>query len=258
MGAIGGIIYSPFSSKEKVEKYQQIIRDEEWKWLCKEIPADSTFLDVGCGAGYAMQRAAEDLNCSCTGVDPEPGAHGVGRYLKDMVSDEKIQQGFAESIPFDDKKFDVVFSSHVLEHVNDEQKSLQEMKRVLKDDGVLIIGMPTAAMSWIRLFSQIVFLTHVKVYEFVRGLFSGKAIMFFKRIFVIISHSYPREKANSIFYDLSHYRVKNWKKIVSGEFEIEKTLEPCLYPYPDYFQWFKIHYSKWGSSSVFFVCRKKK
>ena len=30
MGAIGGIIYSPFSSKEKVEKYQKIIRDFEW------------------------------------------------------------------------------------------------------------------------------------------------------------------------------------------------------------------------------------
>lgn len=255
MGIIGKIIYAPFSSKEKVEKYQQIIRDEEWKWLRKEIPNGSDFLDVGCGAGYAMQKAAIDLNCNCVGVDPEPGAHGVGRYLKDMVDNEKILQGFAENIPFGDKKFDVVFSSHVLEHVNDEQKSLQEMKRVLKDEGVLVIGMPTATMTIISFISQFFFLTHVRVYEFFKGLFSKDVFRLFKNIFIYRSHSYPR--AQTIFYDFKHYRVRNWHKIVSQEFEVVKVLEPCLYPYPDYFQWFKIHHSSIGASSVFFICKKK-
>jgi len=255
MGIIGEVIYAPFSSKEKVEKYQQIIRDEEWKWLSNEIPKGAKFLDVGCGAGYAMQKASDDLNCDCIGVDPEPGAHGVGRYLKDMVADEKILQGFAEDIPFEEKCFDVVFSSHVLEHVNDEQKSLQEMKRVLKDDGVLIIGMPTATMTVISFLSQLIFLTHARVYEFIRGMFTKNSFSLFKRIFVYKSHSFPR--AQTIFYDLNHYRVANWTKIISEEFEVVKTLEPCLYPYPDYFQWFKIHHSNLGASSVFFVCKKK-
>lgn len=254
MGAIGDIIYSTFSSKDKVEKYQQIIRDEEWKWLRKEIPEDSSFLDVGCGAGYAMQKAAVDLNCQCSGLDPEPGAHGVGRYLKDLVS-EHIAQGFAEDLPFKDKQYDVVFSSHVLEHVNDEQQSLREMKRVLKDDGVLIIGMPTATMAAISFISQLIFLTHIRGYELLRGIFTKKVFQLFKKIFVYNSHSIPR--AQTIFYDFMHYRVSNWTKIVSKEFEIIKTLEPCLYPFPDYVQWFKLHHSKYGASSVFFVCKKK-
>ena len=256
MGIIGKIIYFPFSSKEKVEKYQQIIRDEEWKWLRNEIPGNSKFLDVGCGAGYTMQKVTEDLNCDCVGIDPDPGAHGVGRYTKEMVQSNKILQGFAENLPSRDKEFDVVFSSHVLEHVNDEQKSLQEMKRVLKDDGVLIIGMPSATMTWISFFSQLFLLTHIRIYEFIKGLFSKNVFKLLKRIFVYRSHSYPR--AQTIFYDFMHYRVSNWTKIVSKEFEIIKTLEPCLYPYPDYFQWFKIHHSKIVSSSVFFICRKKK
>lgn len=255
MGLIGNIIYATKSSREKVEKYQQIIRDEEWLWLKKEIPANSKFLDVGCGAGYAMQKATEDLNCTCTGIDPEPGAHGVGRYLKDMVNTIPILQGFAEDLPLDDKHFDVVFSSHVLEHVNDERKSLQEMKRVLKDDGLLIIGMPTTTMTWISFFSQLIFLTHIRIYEFIRGIFSKKVFALFSRIFVYRSHSYPRAK--TIYYDLWHYRVSNWKKILSTEFEVQKVMEPCLYPYPDYPQWFKIHHSKLGASSVFFVCKKK-
>lgn len=256
MGIIGKLIYAPISSKEKVEKYQQIIRDEEWKWLRKEIPEGATFLDVGCGAGYAMQKASSDLNCDCSGIDPEPGAHGVGRYVKEMVADEKIIQGFAESIPFEDQKFDIVFSSHVLEHVNNEEKSLQEMGRVLKDDGTLIIGMPTATMAIISFISQLGFLTHIRIYEFLRNLFTKNSFTYFKRIFVYVSHSYPR--ANTIFYDFFHYRVKNWEKIVSQEFEVVKILEPCLYPYPDYPQWFKIHHSKLGASSVFFVCKKKR
>ena len=201
-----------------------------------------------------MQRAAEDLNCQCSGVDPEPGAHGVGRYLKEMVS-EQIVQGFAEDLPFKDKQYDVVFSSHVLEHVNDEQKSLQEMKRVLNDNGVLIIGMPTATMTIISFLSQFFLTTHIRIYEFIRGFFTKNVLTLFKKIFVYNSHSYPR--AQTIFYDLMHYRVSNWTKIVSKEFEIVKTIEPCLYPYPDYIQWFKIHQSKFGSSSVFFVCKKK-
>jgi ubiquinone/menaquinone biosynthesis C-methylase UbiE len=255
MGLIGKIIYSSLSSKDKIEKYQQIIRDEEWKWLEQEIPKHSTFLDVGCGAGYAMQKAQEKLNCVCSGIDADPGAHGVGRFLKDMVRPVEIKQGYAENIPFADQSFQVVFSSHVLEHVNDESKSLQEMKRVLKNDGVLIIGMPTASMAMINLFSSLIFTTHIKVYELLRHLFTKESIYYFKNIFSVRSHSYPR--ANSIFYDLNHYRVANWRKIISSEFEIIKVLEPCLYPYPDYPQWFKIHESNWASSSVFFICQKK-
>jgi ubiquinone/menaquinone biosynthesis C-methylase UbiE len=254
MGIIGNLIYFTISSKEKVEKYQQIIRDEEWKWLVKEIPSNTKFLDVGCGAGYAMYKAETDLSCHCYGIDPDPGAHGVGRYLKNMVSVKNIQQGFAENIPFKNNEFDVVFSSHVLEHVNDEQLSLKEMKRVLKDNGVLIIGMPTATMTFVRLLTELTFTTHLKIYELFRNIFSGKFLFYLNRIFSMGSHSYPR--SNSIFYDFRHYKVSNWKKTVSQQFKIIKIIEPCLYPYPNYPQWFKLHKSNWGSSSVFFICKK--
>jgi ubiquinone/menaquinone biosynthesis C-methylase UbiE len=252
---IGKIIYSTISSREKVEKLQQKIRDEEWKFLIEEIPLNAHFLDVGCGAGYAMDRACKDKNCTVAGIDPEPGAHGVGRYIKDLVSVSNIEKGFAEDLPFEHQKFDVVFSSHVLEHVEDEILSLQEMKRVLKTNGILIIGMPTASMAWIHLFSTVIFTTHLKVYEFFRNILSRKILKNFIRIFRVKSHSYPR--ANSVWYDINHYKVKNWKKTVEKEFVIEKTILPCLYPYPDYPQFFKLHHSKWGSSSVFFICRKK-
>ena len=256
MGIVGKIIYSSISSKEEIERYQQLIRNTEWDSISKYIPLKSRFLDVGCGAGYAMQMARETRQCESSGIDPDPGAHGVGRFVSSLVKNESIVQGFAESLPYDNQTFDVIYSSHVLEHVNDEQKSLTEMKRVLKDDGVLIIGMPTATMTIIRLITTILFVTHIKVYEAILALIRGGNITAkVKSIFVIGSHSYPR--ANSVFYDLHHYKVKNWHKTISNQFEINNVIEPCLYPYPDYVQWFKLHKSKLGASSVFFICKKK-
>jgi ubiquinone/menaquinone biosynthesis C-methylase UbiE len=252
---IGKFIYASYSSKNKIEACQQVIRDSEWGSIEDHIKLNSHFLDVGCGAGYAMLKARKERNCKVRGIDPNPGAHGVGRYIKELVDEPEIKQGFAENLPFENEIFDVVYSSHVLEHVNDEQKSLQEMKRVLKNDGILIIGMPTAAMAWINLFSSIVFTTHVKIYEFIRGIFSKGSFNRFAGIFRISSHSYPL--ANSIWYDIKHYQVHNWQNIVEQEFKIERVILPCLYPYPDYPQFFKLKKSSRYSSSVFFICSKK-
>jgi ubiquinone/menaquinone biosynthesis C-methylase UbiE len=252
---IGRLVYSTISPRHKVEFYQQKIRDEEWKFISEEIPFNAHFLDVGCGAGYAMSRAHNDKKCVVIGVDPNPGAHGVGRFIKNLVSDVNIHQGFAENLPFEDQKFDVVFSSHVLEHVKDEQLSLREMKRVLNDDGVLIIGMPTATMACINLFSNVFFTTHIKIYEFLRNILSRNIVRNFVNIFRVASHSYPRAK--SIWFDIGHYRVQNWKNTLEKEFKIEKVILPCLYPYPDYPQFFKLHCSNFGASSVFFICKKK-
>ena len=252
---IGKTIYATISSKDKVEKYQQIIRDAEWHAIKECIPAKSKFLDVGCGAGYSLMRASKDLDCKAEGIDADPGSHGVGRFVKDLVSDVSIKQGFAENLPFEDGKFDIVYSSHVLEHVNNEDKAISEMRRVLKNNGVLIIGMPTATMALINLISQIIFTTHLKVYQFFRFLFSKKILVNFMEIFRISSHSYPR--ANSIWYDIKNYKISRWKKLIEEEFKILEVKKPFLYPYPDFPQFFKIHKNRFFSSSVFFICSKK-
>ena len=252
---IGKIIYATISSKEKVEKHQQIIRDSEWAQIENHIAKKSKLLDVGCGAGYSLMRATQDLDCKAVGIDPDPGAHGVGRFVEDLVNNVPIKQGFAEDLPFADDSFDVVYSSHVLEHVNDEVKALDEMRRVLKKNGVLIIGMPTSNMAILNYISQILFTTHIKIYELLRNLFSENPIKNLIKIFRINSHSYPR--ANSIWYDIIHYRIKAWKKTISKRFEIIKVIKPCLYPYPDYPQLFKLHKNNFFSSSVFFICSKK-
>lgn len=251
---IGKLIYATISSKHKVEKYQQIIRDAEWSEIENHIPKESKFLDVGCGAGYSLMKASTDLNCEVEGIDADPGSHGVGRYSENSTSGLSIKKGFAEKIDYEDETFDVVYCSHVLEHVNDEAMAIAEMKRVLKKNGVLIIGMPTSNMAILNYTSQLIFTTHIKIYEFLRNVFSKNALNYFIRIFRINSHSYPRAK--TIWYDLFHYRIHKWKKTVEREFIVQTVIKPCFYPYPDYPQLFKLHKSEFFSSSVFFICKK--
>jgi ubiquinone/menaquinone biosynthesis C-methylase UbiE len=248
------IFWAPFSSKQDIEKYQKQIRDIEWNSFKNFIRKESFLLDVGCGAGDNIERASNELRCVATGIDPSPGAHGVGRFSEKNTLKNNIHQGNAEELPFSNNLFDVVFCSHVLEHVADENKSLSEMKRVLKNDGTLIIGMPTATMAIIAIISYYLFTTHVNILFFIKHL--GKKDMHkrFINIFIPPSHSIPNH--SFIFHDLSEYRISSWRKKIEKEFEIIETLTPSLYPYPDYIQWFPKVKLKGYSSSVFFICKK--
>jgi ubiquinone/menaquinone biosynthesis C-methylase UbiE len=248
------IYTSPLLTREKANSYQLKARNVEWNAIKPFIQNKGKFLDVGCGAGYSMKRAADDCSSIVYGIDPDPLEHGVGRAGSNFtVGVHKIHKGVAESIPFDSKTFDTVYSSHVLEHVNSEIDSLKEMKRVLKDDGVLIIGMPTASMAYINWITQLLFTTHIKL----------SSILFYKifnmgkykwwEIFIPVSHSFPDR---SLLYDVRHYRVKNWSSIISKEFKIQQTILPALYPYPEYRQLFKLKKNHNFSSSVFFICSK--
>ena len=244
----------PLLSKEKTNENQKKIRDVEWDAV-KPFIKSGKFLDVGCGAGYAMQRAQEDTGSEAFGIDPDPMGHGVGRQGSNFkVKAENIQKAFAEAIPFNDGMFDTVYSSHVLEHVNDEIKSLQEMSRVLKNNGVLIIGMPTASMAAINWVTNAIFTTHHRFVNFFFSPFINTTKTSFSELFIPKSHS---KEGSTLLFDLKSYKVKRWEQVVSQVFNVQKIILPALYPYPEMRQWFGMKKSSKYSSSVFFVCVKK-
>lgn len=249
------IYHWPLLSKEKTNANQKKIRDTEWKAIAPFI-ISGNFLDVGCGAGYSMERAKSEAGCIVFGIDPEPGAHGVGRTGSNFhVEAGEIRKAFAENIPFESQMFETVYSSHVLEHVNSEEESLKEMNRVLKEDGVLIIGMPTASMALINALSSWIFTTHFKLVNLLLWPFIKTGKTRWWELFVPVSHSASNL---TVFYDFRHYRSSRWRQTIERTFDVEQELHPLLYPCPEYIQWFKPSVSKRFSSSVFFICRKKK
>lgn len=60
----------------------------------------------------------------------------------------KAQVASAESLPFKDKTFDVVCAFEIIEHVKEDKKALNEIFRVLKSDGRLILSVPLKMKCW--------------------------------------------------------------------------------------------------------------
>jgi len=251
------IYYWPYLSKEKYDFNQKKIRETEWNAISGFMQQNIKFLDVGCGTGYIMEKVKNEFAGDCFGVDPEPLAHGVDKFQDHTQKKLNIVCGIAEHIPFPEATFDVVYSSHVLEHVDDVLQALLEMKRVLKNNGILIIGVPTAAMAWINLLSQLLFTSHIRFFNVLAKPFpfvhKGKT----KFINMFIPGSHSPNKANTIFFDIGFYRISRWKKTIESCFQVQQTILPAFYPYPEFLQLFKMRKYKNISSSVFFICKKK-
>jgi len=208
-------------------------------------------LDLGCGSGYSMKKAIDDCKCITTGLDPQPMLAGV---KTDIVEDVnfKIIKGVGEAMPFNDKEFDVVYSSHVLEHVQNQEKVLYEIKRVLKDDGVLIIGVPTSALACLGLLASIFYTTHIRLARFFAGFFVNVRKTKLSHVFFSYSHSTNK----TALYDIKNYKIRKWRVLISKQFNITNEILPGLFQFAEYKFFFKIIKNKRLSSSVFFICKK--
>jgi len=95
-------------------------------------------LDVGCGDGQSLEILA-DLGWTVSGVEVDPSAVAVarGRGLD-------VHHGTLGEAGFADDTFDVVTSSHVIEHVHDPAEFLLQSRRVLRPGGRLLTVTPNA------------------------------------------------------------------------------------------------------------------
>jgi len=64
-------------------------------------------------------------------------------YLSaDLLSPEAMVKEDMTKLSFNDNTFDIVFASHVLEHIEEDQKAMREVYRVLKPGGIAILQVP--------------------------------------------------------------------------------------------------------------------
>ncbi|MEE9589488.1 MAG: class I SAM-dependent methyltransferase, partial [Hyphomicrobiaceae bacterium] len=94
-------------------------------------------LEIGAGTGeQAAQLSARGFRVSAVDLDSS-------NYSGERVY--PIQDYDGINLPFEDARFDIVFSSNVLEHVTDLQALQRDMARVLRPGGLCVHLMPTPA-----------------------------------------------------------------------------------------------------------------
>lgn len=114
--------------------------------LRREVPtfdvAGVRMLDVGCGdAGVPIAFA--EAGAEAYGIEPfEPSVvRGRVRAKEHGVAPD-LRVGIGESLPHPDAMFDLVTLDNVLEHVQDRERTLDEIHRVLRPGGILYLVTP--------------------------------------------------------------------------------------------------------------------
>lgn len=87
-------------------------------------------LDNGCGRGEFL-HAFSSLGMEASGTD-----------ISDFCKQSKVVDLNHDMLPFPDNYFDAIFSKSVIEHIENTEHYMSEMRRVLKEGGVLILMVP--------------------------------------------------------------------------------------------------------------------
>lgn len=140
---MGNFFSKPYYDKwvEKAPSEIQNWFKKENEFLKKNIEKNSVILDVGCGFGRHLKVLAKFCK-KVIGIDNnETMVEKAKRNLKEFTN-AKVYLKDAEKIPFENEFFDYVIcmTNTFGTFLNKRRKILKEMKRVLKNDGRIIIS----------------------------------------------------------------------------------------------------------------------
>lgn len=147
-----GLIYlkSPPKKNELEKYYSESYYKSSWletlhsRFVIKlksreiaKIKSGGRILDLGCGRGDFLLEMKK-LGWNTFGVDTSEVACALAKArVKENVYNHELK-----NCNFPDNFFDVITTWHVLEHISNPNQILQEINRILKNDGLIILEVP--------------------------------------------------------------------------------------------------------------------
>jgi len=107
--------------------------------------AGKSVLDIACGVGYGAAELALTAD-HVLGVDRSAAAIDYAKRQYGAANVE-FQEGDMHSLDVPAASFDVVCSFETIEHVDHAPRALEELARVLRDDGTLVVSTPNAPVT---------------------------------------------------------------------------------------------------------------
>lgn len=137
---------------------------------------DKKILDIGCGTGHLSQKLNKK-GAQVTGID-------ISQKMLDKASAKRDELGLdieyknmdVYNLKFEDGTFDYVFSMAAFEFIQDMENAFESIKRVLKDDGIIIIGTIQKVGAWADLYESPAFSETVFANAYFKGLSDFKEL----------------------------------------------------------------------------------
>ncbi|WP_162199193.1 glycoside hydrolase family 99-like domain-containing protein [Methanoculleus sediminis] len=196
--------------------------------------AGKIVLDLACGEGYGsflLAKYAERV----VGIDIDKNTvkHASERYRK---SNLEFREGSIEKIPIEGENlFDAIVCFEALEHIQDHEKLLAEVKRLLKEDGVFFVSTPNKCVYtdegdyhnpfhqrelYFEEFEQLL----VKCFGNVK--FFGQGVHVGSRIFSLQDHANQRSSEYVIKYDTNAFSFIDKEEFIPRYFIAVASHQP--------------------------------
>ncbi|HNQ95234.1 MAG TPA: methyltransferase domain-containing protein [Anaerolineales bacterium] len=94
-------------------------------------------LEVGSGMGHLVGQLEDTFETYGCDIN-----HWAVKQSQPVVKKTSLQTASAQELPFNDNSFNVVIIKHIVEHLPDPQKAIQEIGRVIEPGGALILATP--------------------------------------------------------------------------------------------------------------------
>lgn len=147
-------------------------------------------LENGCGIGLYL-KYLHPLGCEVVGLEFD-----FQRALEAKLTSENVLGGAGEHLPFPSDSFDLILSNEVIEHVENDQRSIREMVRTLVPGGRMIIFCPN---RWYPVE------TH--------GIFWQGKYLFGNKLFI---NYFPQKLRNHLAPHVRVYTKKSLEKLFQG------------------------------------------
>lgn len=165
-------------------------------------------LDVGCGLGFLLSALSKKFERF--GLEPNPQAAKIARKNGWVFPSTLEESGFSSNF------FDVVILNHVIEHLPDPVATIQEIRRVLKPGGKLVVETPDFDCEVARRFGEKFRLlddeTHISLFNTMS-------------LYDLLKDSlFEVERIEHPFFEQKYFTEENLLRL----FDTTKVSPPCL------------------------------